>query len=341
MLGVSVYFKDLDFNYLEEASKQGVQFVFTSLHIPEDNEEEIHEKLPGLLERCEKLGLLIVPDISPQTFEKLKLQKGDFEGLKKLGIKALRLDFGFEDPKEIAKLQKEFILMLNASVITKKELLHFESAGVHLDQVILMHNFYPHKNTGLEEKDFVEKNKEFLAMGLRTQAFVCGDDLRRYPLYEGLPTLEKHRGMNPYVAAVELMKRYGITEIMIGDSKAKIETLHAIQDYMQEKVMTIKVCLEEGYESFLQTIVSVRPDHGKLVRLAMPRNQVAPKHTLDRPKGALTMDNQLYGRYSGEVSIVCEALEADARVNVIGYIHPEYLPLVDLIDSETKIKWVQ
>jgi hypothetical protein len=68
-------------------------------------------------------------------------------------------------------------------------------------------------------------------------AFVPGDALKRFPLYQGLPTLEKHRGMNPYVAAVELMTSYRVTDIAIGDSKAQLSTLQMIYDYMQQKVI--------------------------------------------------------------------------------------------------------
>ena len=37
MLGISVYFQDLNLKYLEEAKKCGAKYVFTSLHIPEEN----------------------------------------------------------------------------------------------------------------------------------------------------------------------------------------------------------------------------------------------------------------------------------------------------------------
>lgn len=342
MLGVSAYFKDLDLNYLEEVSKYGVKFVFTSIHIPEDDKADIESKLPIFLAQCQKLDLFIVPDVSPRTFEKLNLSINDFEGLKNKGFKAIRLDFGFDDPSEIAKLQKDFIIMLNASVMTKEDLLKCEKAGLELDKIILTHNFYPHKNTGLDESYFMEKNRDFVSMGLRIQAFVCGDDLRRYPLYEGLPTLEKHRGLNPFVASVELMNKYGITEIMVGDSKAKIETIKHIHEYMENNVIHMKVSLEEPYENMYNEIFSIRPDSGKLIRLAIQRDSTVKQfHTVNRPAGSITMDNQLYGRYSGEVSLVRDDLECDARVNVIGYIHPEYQPLLAYLDKETRIKFIR
>ena len=46
MLGISVYFQDLDLHYLQEAKKCGVKYVFTSLQIPEEDYTSLDEKLP-------------------------------------------------------------------------------------------------------------------------------------------------------------------------------------------------------------------------------------------------------------------------------------------------------
>lgn len=151
MLGISVYFKDMDLQYLEQASKLGVEIIFNSLNIPEDNDIEIKEKLPLLIEKCRKLKLLLVSDVSPRTFEKLGLRQNDMEGLRRYGFNAVRLDFGFDDPERIVKLQEDFIIILNASVVNKSYLEKCEEAGVNLKDVILTHNFYPHKDRVLSE----------------------------------------------------------------------------------------------------------------------------------------------------------------------------------------------
>ena len=46
MLGISVYFQDLNLKYLEEAKKCGAKYVFTSLHIPEEDYSDLDQKLP-------------------------------------------------------------------------------------------------------------------------------------------------------------------------------------------------------------------------------------------------------------------------------------------------------
>lgn len=49
------------------------------------------------------------------------------------------------------------------------------------------------------------------------------------------------------------------------------------------------------------------------------------------------MQNKLAQRYSGEVSLIKSNLHFEARSNVIGFISPEYVKLLDFIDSNTKI----
>lgn len=50
------------------------------------------------------------------------------------------------------------------------------------------------------------------------------------------------------------------------------------------------------------------------------------------------MDNSGYGRYRGEVQICRRVLAADERVNVIGRVIDEDLPLLNLALSGQKVK---
>lgn len=97
MFGISVYFQDLDADYIRYAAKKGAKIIFTSLHIPEEDLTNVYSQMQKLLALASELKIEVVADISPLTFEKLKLQKDDFKGLKALGIKIVRLDFGFDD----------------------------------------------------------------------------------------------------------------------------------------------------------------------------------------------------------------------------------------------------
>lgn len=343
MLGISVYFQDFDIQYLEEAAKRGAKYVFTSLHIPEEDYSSLPEKLPVFLDACARLGLEIVPDVSPATFAKLNVEPNDYAKLKEMGFQSLRLDYGFDDFDTVKTLQKDFFLMLNASVVDKAYIEEAMAADVDFSKIALTHNFYPHNQTGLGFAYFQEKNKVFHEFGLHLQAFVCGDDLKRYPVYEGLPTLEKHRQTHPYVAAVELLHVCGVDDVFIGDSKAKLETLEYINAYMKDQTMHIKVHFEEGYEDYYDGEYGCRKDLSEhVIRITTPRRNDIPIYNNSyRRRGAITIDNQLFGRYSGEMQLLKKDFDMDARVNVIGFIHPEYIDLLDYIDRDTKIKFVR
>ena len=60
-----------------------------------------------------------------------------------------------------------------------------------------------------------------------------------------------------------------------------------------------------------------------------------------RPGGTVTMDNRLYGRYSGEIQLIREDLPADEKVNVIGHIAPRYELLMDCIQRGSRFCMVR
>lgn len=342
MLGISSYFKDLDYDYLEKASKIGAKYLFISLHIPEEDLSDIDQRLPEFFSKVTELGYEVVPDISPLTLEKLGLENNDYRGLKELGFTTLRLDFGFEDYTEVKKLQEDFQIIINSSTLNESDLLEAKNAGVDLERVIAIHNFYPKTHTALSSSYFKKMNKLYLDMGIRTMAFVPGDLLKRFPLYEGLPTLEKHRQMNPYVAAVELIEKYGTTDILIGDSKAKINTLEWIKEYMDDKIMNIPVHFKDEYKYFFEKDHFARKDlSDSVIRLTEERvTDVEIAENNVRRKGSITMENKLAGRYSGEIQICKQDFPMSSASNVLGFVHPDFTDLLNYIDKDTTLRFV-
>lgn len=339
MLGISVYLQDLDVEYIEKASELGAKYIFTSLHIPEEDFSDIDKKLPILLNSCRNNSMILVPDVSPVTFEKLGLNHGDVQGLKKLGFTSLRLDYGFNDFDEVKNLQTNFELILNASIVDESYIIEAMEKGIDFSKIKVAHNFYPKTNTGLSLDYFNRLNKVFEKYNIDILAFVPGDLLKRFPLYEGLPTIEKHRGENPFVAGVELIAKHGVRDVIIGDSFAKLSTLKKISKYMSLKKMIIPVFLNDEYKDMCGKEFSPRKDMAeKVIRLATPRIENIPiLTTADRKKGTITVENKLSGRYSGEIQISKVDLPISATSNIIGYIHPAYVSLLDYVDRDTKL----
>lgn len=342
MLGISSYFQDLNYDYLKRASELGARYLFTSLHIPEEDLSHLPQTLPVFLQKCKEYNLDLVPDISPVTFEKLGVAPHDTKALKAMGFRVLRLDYGFDDFETVKTLLEDFDLMLNASIVNEQYILDAMAAGVDFSRISMLHNFYPKKETGLSLAYFKKMNDVFLKYNLRVAAFIPGDLVKRFPLFEGLPTVERHRSLHPFVGAVQLMHECGVKDIFIGDSEASIQTLEAIQTYMDSSIMEIPVIVDAAYQSLFENPLKVRRDLSEnIVRLVVSRTpDVVVFNNIKRPRGAITLDNLLAGRYSGELQICKTDLGMDASVNVIGYIHPEYVELVDYIDRDTTLKFI-
>lgn len=340
MLGISIYFKDFDENYLIQAAKLGVKYVFTSLHIPEEDLSHLDDKIKTLLEVAKKYDMVVMPDISPMTFEKLNIKNNDYQALSELGFSLVRLDYGLDDMSIIKEVIKYFHISLNASVIDEAYLCLLRDHNIDFSRLIATHNFYPHAHTGLSEEQFDEKNTLFKKWGIRVQAFVPGDVVRRYPLFEGLPTIEKHRGWTTYASAIDLLSKQ-VDDVIVGDSQTAIETLSCLKEVIEQNTVTLRVFLNH-HKHLLDTPFGIRRDSpSDFIRLATPRlKDIRVSFNGDRPIGSITMDNHLYGRYGGEIRISLKPLPADARVNVIGYVHPEDLSILQHLTADKKIKLI-
>ena len=324
MIGFSFYLQDEDAEKrIKQAAQSGVKRAFTSLHIPEET-GNLKERMAELLKLAKSLGIDIHADVSDHTPGHLGI--GSLTELLDFGIRGIRLDFGFS-PELIRTLANSFSLSLNASTLTERELVELLESGLEPEKLIAWHNYYPRPETGLDEPFFHRQNRMFRRYGITTAAFIPGIGKKRGPLHEGLPTLEKHRYTNPYAAGIELFEE--VDDVYVGDPGTEDGLLEKLAAYESSGILSIRVrstSLEEG-------LYRLRPDVSRDVhRLEGTRTQgsIEPRHTAARPTGAITMDNDGYGRYRGEIQICRTDLPADARVNVIGQVILEDLPLLHL-----------
>ena len=68
---------------------------------------------------------------------------------------------------------------------------------------------------------------------------------------------------------------------------------------------------------------------------------MTPENCIKRIRGVITMDNETYGRYSGELQIIRADLKADSRVNVIGRVSENALTLMDCVKGSQKFMLVK
>ena len=62
----------------------------------------------------------------------------------------------------------------------------------------------------------------------KNDGIYSGDGEKRGPLYEGLPTLEKHRNMRLLEAYLELVQDCGVDKVLIGDISGSLESVQEI-----------------------------------------------------------------------------------------------------------------
>jgi hypothetical protein len=110
-----------------------------------------------------------------------------------------------------------------------------------------------------------------------------------------------------------------------------------MQQFLAWNAGTVLLGVEEQRPSHVWEVVHHnRPDIARdVIRSEESRRDfkgsVLPEHTVERPVGALTIDNDKYLRYRGEFQIVLRSLPADERVNVIGYVAQKDISLLPFL----------
>ncbi|MDR4986046.1 cell surface protein [Bacillus cereus] len=343
MIGVSIYLSkkrvEKQEEWLKVAKENGFSSIFTSLHIPEDDPNTYKELIQILGKQALENEMELMVDVSPKSLHHLGISYENVEELLEWGITGLRMDYGIT-PKEIASVSHKMQVALNASTITEpfwKELL---AENIRVDRVEAWHNFYPRPETGLA-KSFLQKQNQYLhECGIKTMAFIPGDREKRGPLYEGLPTLEKHRNMRPLEAYLELVQECNVDKVLIGDISGSLESV-------QEIAIASNGIIPVRYQSFIndsevlkvvEQVHTNRLDPARdVIRSVESRegNKVVlqPMHTIARKRGSITIDNELYGRYAGEMQVVVHDLPVDEKVNVVGMVVEEDVSLLSYIGA--------
>lgn len=334
-LGYSVYLSTFPLQQalLEGAAGSGAA-VFLSLHISEEFGAGYTRRAEELCRWLAERQFRIIADVSVKTVE--QFGEPDLVRLaKRLGLWALRIDYGFT-ADEIAVLARDIPIVLNASTTSPREGRRIADRG---GLVMAMHNFYPRPETGLDDRFLLESTRSLQEAGLEVLGFIPGEGELRGPLHLGLPTLERHRGGSPYAAFAELFLRFGLDGVFLADPGLSPSERGRIERLTRDGVLSIPAVLNEGYAALYDREFTCRVDSPAwMVRFAESRTyscfggSVAPAGGGPRPKGAITMDNSLYGRYSGEIQMLRDDFPGDERVNVIGHVDGRCLPLLDCIE---------
>lgn len=357
LLGISVYLGhekiEKQAAYIEKMNSYGFKSIFTSLHIPEDDRSQYKNQLFQLGQLAKKMDMELMADISPSSLKELGYDWDTASELLGWGLAGLRIDYGI-DEDTIVKLSKQMRIALNASTIDEEVLRRLKEKGLRTEAVEVWHNFYPRPETALGWEYFVQKNKQFKKYGLTVMAFIPGDEQLRGPLFEKLPTVERHRQASPFASFIELSKAGYVDKILIGDIQVSEQSLYQFQQYEND---TIVLRCKRSPQADREFLKNLRVEHTNradpardVIRSVESRHYAAigeagitPNNCLERPTGTITVDNEKYLRYQGELQITVNDLLADERINVLGNVIKEDQFLVKHVKGNQKfmIQWIE
>lgn len=332
--------------YLAQAARLGARQVFTSCHVPEVPLDKVLAELGDLASEARKLGLEVTADVSPRALEGMGARPDHLAPVVAMGLKAVRLDYGF-GAWEVAALTQNpegLRIVLNTSTVTPTFISEALGAGAVPERLESCHNYYPRPETALSIAGLVKSSETFTAHGLRVSAFIAGAGERRGPIFAGLPTVEKHRSTEAGRAAAELWATGAVQTVLFGDPYATPEELQSVaRVWHLQPAIPVRVRLRPDISDTEREIAlgpthRNREDPAELVvrsttsRAYATKGPVIPvRPALPRPRGTVTIDNAEYLRYSGELQVTLSDLPADPRVNVVGEVVPEDLVLLDYI----------
>ncbi|EOA7302590.1 DUF871 domain-containing protein [Enterococcus faecalis] len=348
MYGISVFLGEEITNdtiiYIKKMKALGFDGIFTSLHIPEDDTSRYRQRLTdlGAIAKAEKMKIMV--DISGEALKRAGFSFDELEPLIELGVTGLRMDYGITI-EQMAHASHKIDIGLNASTITLEEVAELKAHQADFSRLEAWHNYYPRPETGIGTTFFNEKNRWLKELGLQVFTFVPGDGQTRGPIFAGLPTLEKHRGQNPFAAAVGLMADPYVDAVYIGDPTISERTMAQFGYYYQTNQFLLEVVPNKS--RYLKRILGThtnRLDAARdVLRSELSRTSemfrkdeiatIESEQTEARPVGTVTIDNEKYGRYMGEIQVTLVDLPKDEKVNTITRIIEKDQTILPLIKA--------
>ena len=342
--GISIY-AGLDYDIeenlslIETAAALGFKRMFTSAQIPEaENTETFQYDFAEILATAVANGFEIILDVNAENFSQY-----DVDGI------TLRLDDGFT-AEQIVELSHKRKIQLNASTVTEEFLDKLLELEANFKNISALHNFYPHPYTGLDTYFFDNQNRILHDFGISVGAFIPSQDgKRRPPLRAGLPTLEDCRNFSTDLSA-RFLAILGTDFIIIGDGQPTQDELQAVAAIQDDELVFRARLLSNDLTvaEILSRKFTRRADVAKSVIRAVEGRQylkeiggTIPPDSLEieRTFGDVTIDNENFGRYAGEVQIVQDVLPADGRVNIAARILDEEIFLTGYLKPRRKFSF--
>ncbi|MFV0393444.1 MAG: DUF871 domain-containing protein [Coprobacillaceae bacterium] len=360
-LGISLYpehsTEEKDFAYMELAAKYGFKRIFTCLLSVDEPKEEIMKKFKRFMDKAHSLGFEVAVDTNPKVFEHLGASAFNIKPFHDMDVDVIRLDFSFGPMMDALVAQNPYGIKVefNGSFDTGIELLI--NSGVEKDALMICHNFFPQRYTGLGWQTFMDFNKKWSTLGVTTAAFVSSnekDTFGPWPVKAGLPTCEIHRELPIDVQTRHLIATKQIDDIIIGNAFASENELKEMGSINLTKV-SFKIEEASGLTQVEKEILYNYDHSGRndapdyMLRSIMTRiiykDSSIPfrKHEpMYFSRGDIVIINDNLGHYRGELQVVLrDDLPNDGERNYIGRIPDNEMIILDLVKPGHKFKFIK
>lgn len=293
--GISIYLStniEMNSEYLLKAKKVNSSFVFTTINMPEEN-DELKKDISKVVDLCKKNKMKLIVDINANSKKYIK----DYENV------YYRIDDGLSND-EIIALAKNNYVVLNSTTLDEEDLKYFKLKGVDFSKLYSLHNYYPKVYTGVSLKFLKKRNEIYKKYGLKTMAFIPGD-LKRGPIFEGLPTVEEHRYMDILQASLELIAN-DTDVILLGDLNIKEENWERLK-YLLKGIVPLRI----NKNILKNRIFENRKDYSNYVVRNIKRDIVLDtivEINKNIEKGDILVTDEKGLRYKGDLEIALKNL---------------------------------
>lgn len=343
---VAIYPHQIDETYIEKvnetislAFKHEFNEIFTTIHLPEYSLDQQLSCLEIIAEQTKKYDMDLVVDIGGKYINELLDDDNKINKIKQYNIDYIRLDYGYDinQVKSLYMLLNIKGFVINASMYDRNKLAKIIESFKQIDNNIKIracHNFYVRKESGLDDVFASRQDSYFEEYDIPVYYFIPTHSNPRGPIYEGLCTIERHRYMSIKDIIVDLYKKHNLKAFIMADewlSENEFNEIETITNKLENKDNNIQVEFFDGVSEQEKEIVLgkhiFRYDSPSECLRSLSSRQMAEfassiekNNTIPRKTGYITIDNELYKRYSGEMQVILKDMDEDERINVVGRI---------------------
>lgn len=240
-LGISLYPEQETMEemkaYMELASKHGFSKIFTSMFSVSGEVEEVKRLFKRLCDLAHQFRMEVCIDANAMMLETYGASASDLRVFKEIGVDEIRMDMCFGDERDQMLVDNKEGIKIQFSAFMVNVVKPVVDKLSDPTRVMMCHNFYPQRYTGVSRKDFRQINAVWKAAGTGIAAFITSNDPNAHgpwPVKDGLPTIETHRYTSISYQIRDLIAM-DVDTIYVGNAFASAAEL-------QEAKHTVEMC---------------------------------------------------------------------------------------------------